>query len=401
MKKTIITTIATLTATSSFLLAGSCSGGACGVVRPHIPTDIQNQQKIKPFNFSSKKIQEKQKEYTIWGLVDNGGDTVTGENRLMAGADINAIFTNNDKISLFGLISSEDLTSGKVSYAYPISWNDLVFEVAYINTNYSLSSPILNMTGVGTTHSFEGKVIYPFIKNDSETLDFSLSMNQNTISEEENNDLYDSNIDKSSYSLTAKLDFESKNYSLFNHKLSLGLTAGNLSFDDIKNEIVDGKTANTQGSYTKINIDYKNTILPSENTIIETNFRSQFALNDKNLDDSESFTIGGTNGVKVYEESSVYDSNGFFASIEAKYKLPELGSLKNTVGVFYEYGEIWESDSIISSDTISVQDAGVGIYTTYNNFFSKIQGAVKVGNSDISPKDDDDFRALFQLGFVY
>ncbi|MCD6211603.1 MAG: ShlB/FhaC/HecB family hemolysin secretion/activation protein, partial [Sulfurovum sp.] len=114
------------------------------------------------------------------------------------------------------------------------------------------------------------------------------------------------------------------------------------------------------------------------------------------------FTIGGTNGVKIYEESSVYSSNGFFANIEAKYKLPELNGINNSIGAFYDYGQIWESESIIpSTENISVQDTGVGIYTNYKKFFSIVQMALELGDSEISTKDDENYRVILQAGFVF
>ena len=66
--------------TSDFLMAGSCSNGACGVTIPLIPMDIQNNTQLKPFNASNKQVN---KDYRVWGLVDNAGDDATGENRFM------------------------------------------------------------------------------------------------------------------------------------------------------------------------------------------------------------------------------------------------------------------------------------------------------------------------------
>ncbi len=108
------------------------------------------------------------------------------------------------------------------------------------------------------------------------------------------------------------------------------------------------------------------------------------------------------NGVKIYEEGSVYDSNGLFASIEGKYKLPEFKGVKNTIGSFYDYGQIWDSDSLTDSDNkITVKDAGIGIYTNYKKFFSKVQAAFELGDSTIPTKDDEDYRVLFQAGMVF
>jgi len=381
--------------TSDFLIAGACSNGFCGVTVPHIPTDIQNNTQLKPFNASNKK--EIKKDYSAWGLIDNGGDNDTGEYRFMVGADVNALFGTNDKLSLFGLISSESLLSGKVSYAYTLSWHNVTVEASYINSNYVLNEPIPGATGIGTTHSIEGKVIFPFVNSGNEKLNFSLAFNNNNIGEEIDNTFDVVDNDKKSYSATALIDFETKN-----NIFSLGVTSGYLSFDNIFNEQIDKLGANVQGSYTKVKLDYKNTTSLSQNFSLESNVRSQYAFNKKNLDDSESISIGGMNGVKIYEAGTVYDSNGLFANIEGKYKLPDFNGVKNTIGAFYDYGQIWESDSFTdSSETITVQDAGVGVYTHYKKFFSKIQAAFEVGNSEVLTKDDKSYRVIFQTGFLF
>jgi len=48
MKKTIIMVL-----TSNLLIAG-CNGGFCGVVTPHIPSNIEENTQLKPFNISNK-----------------------------------------------------------------------------------------------------------------------------------------------------------------------------------------------------------------------------------------------------------------------------------------------------------------------------------------------------------
>ena len=156
LKKTIIIL------TSDFLIAGSCSSGFCGVTVPHIPTDMQNSTQLKPFNVSNKKTTND--DYHAWALIDNAGDNITGENRLMAGIDVNSLLATGDKLSLFGIISSEQLTSGKLSYAYRLPWQNITVEAAYVNTNYSLGEPYPGATGIGTTQTIQGKLIYSTFK---------------------------------------------------------------------------------------------------------------------------------------------------------------------------------------------------------------------------------------------
>jgi len=390
--------------TSNFLIAGSCANGFCGISLPHIPTEMQNNAQLQPFN-ASYKNKETTAQYHIWGLVDNGGDNITGKDRLMAGGDIYSLLGTSDKLSLFGLTTNKNLTSGKISYAYTLPWHRLTLEASYINSNYSLGEPIPGATGLGKTQTIEGKITYPFMHTEKEKINFSLSFANNNIKEKINDNFTTSRNKRNAYLATASINYESQDYTLFDqdteHKLSLGITTGRLNFDNVFNEKIDKLGANTQGSYTKINIDYKSIISFSNTIRLEASFKSQYALNDKNLDDSESFTIGGMNGVKLFEEGSAYDSNGFLFTIEGKYALPEFSNLKNSLGIFYDYGKIWGSNNLISNEHLVAKDAGVGLYTKYKKFFSQIQLAYKLQDLKIPTKDDKNYRALFQMGLVF
>ena len=140
--------------TSSFLTASTCGTGACAVSAPQIPSDIQNSTQFKPFNLSNEE-QQVEKNYHAWILVDNGGDNTIGENRLMSGIDLNSLFSTNDKLSFFGLITSENLKNGKLSYAYPLPGNNFVAEASYMHTNYTLSVPFPGATGIVSRLSTE------------------------------------------------------------------------------------------------------------------------------------------------------------------------------------------------------------------------------------------------------
>jgi len=387
---------------SDFLIAGSCANGFCGISLPHIPTQMQDNTQLKPFSASYKDVSRK---YNIWGLIDNGGDNITGKYRLMSGANIHALLDPSDKLSFFGLTTNEKLTSGKITYSYTLPWEQLILEASYVNSNYSLGEPIPGATGLGKTQTIEGKITYPFMQEEKEKINFSLSFTGNKIKEKINDNFTTSRNKRNAYAATASANYESQGFILLEHdtkhKLSLGITTGKLSFDNVFNKQIDKLGANTQGSYTKINIDYKGTISFSDTISLDSNFKSQYALNHKNLDDSESFTIGGMNGVKLFEEGSAYDSNGFLFNLEGKYVLPEIDNFKNSLGIFYDYGKVWESHSLVPTERIVAKDAGLGLYTKYKKFFSKVQVAYKLQDSKINTKDNKNYRALFQMGLVF
>lgn len=405
LKKTarrFLVTAIILSVSSNFLSANSCSGGACSVTIPQVSTDIENDSELKPFNTSNEKNEDD--SFNGWLLIDNGGDASIGENRFLAGFDLNSLIVEGDKLALFGMITDESVTSGKLSYAYPLSWEDMIAEFAYSHTAYPLLVPFPGATGIGTTNSIEAMLTYRGIHSKNTKLNFSFSLNNNNINDEINNNSVITNSTKNSYEATAQMSLHANNLyeSGTSHQFNIKYSAGYLSFDNEDDEKLDQLTFNTKGLYTKINIDYKNTIKFSKTISLESNIRSQYAFNDKNLDDSESFILGGINGVKIYEESIAYASNGIYAGIEAKYRLPDISGITNSIGLFYDYGKIWESENLFTStEDISVQDAGIGIYAHYQKFFSKAQVAYELGNADITTKDDKKYRVILQAGLIF
>ena len=49
----------------------------------------------------------------------------------------------------------------------------------------------------------------------------------------------------------------------------------------------------------------------------------------------------------------------------------------------------------------SLQDAGIGVYNSYGNFFSKIQMAWNVNSKDVTSEPNRNSRFLFQGGWVF
>ena len=392
MNKKILMSTILLIMSSKALMAG-CSNGLCVATVPRAPTNMGNES---VFNT------DKDKKYNGWIIADNAGDESTGENRLMAGGDINSILAEGDKFSFFGLVTDESLLSGKAAYRFKFL-DTFALEGGYINSNYNLGEPFPGATGIGTTSTFEGKLIYSPIEEDMEKLNLSIELRNNNIEEEIDSGFFVFTQEKKSYTGTANLNYEVKNNMFFDlktyQKLKLGATIGDLSFDDPFAEEIDDIGLQTKGTFSKINIDYKNEIYFNDELSLSSKFKGQCALDDKNLDDSESISVGGIEGVKLYEEGSVYSSNGLLVNIEGKYKLPEFNGLKNKIGIFYDYGEVWDSGDY--DNKIAVQDAGVGLYTQYEGFFSKVQGAFKINDADIPTKGSNDYRILVQAGFSF
>ncbi|MDD2888707.1 MAG: ShlB/FhaC/HecB family hemolysin secretion/activation protein [Aliarcobacter sp.] len=336
-------------------------------------------------------------------VVDNYGSRYTGKNRAMLGANIYSPFNIGDKISAFGLISNgEDLLNGKIAYEAPLASNGLTGELSYSQTNYSLTKEYDNLDATGTAKTIEGKISYPVIRTRTENLNVYTSLLSKDLKDEikSTNDL----TQKDSKSMKVGIDYD-KDYVAFNKNtksiINTYLTYGRLSFDDDAKKATDEAGANTNGNYSKINVDLEHNIAFTPKLSLDSILSLQYALGNKNLDGSEDLSVGGSNGVKLYPDGELSAENGYIFTTELKYQLPQISSLNSTVGVFYDRGKAFMANNNVDFESKSLQDTGIGLYNSYDNFFSKIQVAWNVNSKEVTSEPNRNSRILFQGGMTF
>lgn len=336
-------------------------------------------------------------------LTDNAGSRYTGKNRLMAGLNINSPFDIGDKIALSGLVSnSSNLLNGRVAYSAPLSSNGLIGEMSYSQTNYDLTKEYKNLDAEGTAKTVDATLKYPVIRTRSENLDINLNIANKNLEDKINstNDV----TKKDTQSITIGTDYD-KSYVVSNFnslsKASFNLKYGNLNFDDETKKATDIAGANTDGNYSKVNLDLSNTIAFTNELSLDAGLKMQYALGNKNLDGSEDISIGGSSGVKLYPDSEISAENGYVFNTEVKYKLPSFENLNNSVGIFYDRGRVWMANNNVNFETKALQDAGVGYYASYNRFFGQTQVAWNVNSNDVTSEPNRNSRILFQAGMTF
>lgn len=340
-----------------------------------------------------------------YALVDNVGSKYTGKNRLMAGVNFNSPFKLGDKLSLSGLISNgENLKNGKIAYGLPIAANGLKGEISYSQTSYSLVK--LGTTAddafTGDSKTFEASLTYPIIRTRIENLNGTITLQRKDLNDEYNKDKVKP---RDSESLNLALSYD-KDYLAYGKnsksQANINLTYGNLSFDNKSDKSADKLAANTAGNYSKINLDLSNTIAITNKLTFDSSLKMQYAFGNKNLDGSEDFSIGGSTGVKLYPDGELSAENGYVLNLEAKYKLPNLNNLSNTLGVFYDRGKAFMANNAQGTfESKSLQDVGIGYYLSYNNFFGKLQVAWKANSDDATSEEKRNSRILFQGGLSF
>ena len=329
-------------------------------------------------------------------VADNYGSRYTGYNRVQGLININSPFNIGDKISISGLVSNgADLKNGKIAYELPLNSYGLKSDFAYTRTNYNLVEEYKSLDAKGNSTIYEAGLSYPLIRSTNENLYLKGKYYHKDMNDYMSGDKYE---DKSINSFVTTLEYD-KNYSIGTLPArvfaNLNLTTGHLS----------SKNSNpNNGNYNKVDTYISNDIYFNEIFSLNTNLTAQKVLGNKNLDGSEDLSLGGPNAVKLYPYSEQSAENGYIASFELFSKLPNIASYNHKIGLFYDMGNVYQEKNLDTTfQRKTLQDIGLGYYSSFDDFFLRAQIAWGLNSKPISSEytNHKNSKFLVQVGWVF
>ena len=329
-------------------------------------------------------------------VADNYGSRYTGYNRVQGLININSPFNIGDKISISGLVSNgADLKNGKIAYELPLNSYGLKSDFAYTRTNYNLVEEYKSLDAKGNSSIYEAGLSYPLIRSTNENLYLKGKYYHKDMNDFMSGDKYE---DKSINSFVTTLEYD-KNYSIGTLPArvfaNLNLTTGHLS----------SKNSNpNNGNYNKVDTYISNDIYFNEIFSLNTNLTAQKVLGNKNLDGSEDLSLGGPNAVKLYPYSEQSAENGYIASFELFSKLPNIASYNHKIGLFYDMGNVYQEKNLDTTfQRKTLQDIGLGYYSSFDDFFLRTQIAWNLNSKPISSEytNHKNSKFLVQAGWVF
>lgn len=346
---------------------------------------------------------ETTKKYDGYVIGDNYGSQYTGKHRIMTGVDVNSPFEIGDKITFSALTSEEiGLLNGRIAYDFPINPNGTRGEISFSKTEYELGSSYKELDAIGSSDSINFRITSPYTKSRLENIDLFLDVSYNDMTDEIK--ATDTKTEKKSYVLTVGTDY-TKDYVLFDKnsqtRATVSLTTGTLKFKDKDDKDLDESGVNTNGNFSKINVELGQDFDLNDKLRWENTLQAQYALGNKNLDGSQDLSIGGINGVKFYPDGEESAENGYIFNTELLYKLPNYKDLSSQISIFYDVGRVRMSDdSSTEENRRTLQDVGIGYYGTYKDLFVNMHLAKNIAHEVTSQKDYEN-RFLAQIGWVF
>ena len=331
---------------------------------------------------------ERDKPYVFRAGLDNHGNYYSGQWRARAGVDINSPFLLGDQLSINALYTQEDLWLGSAQYSLPVGGSGLRASAAYAQTAYSLGNGFQGNEGIARIAS--AGFSYPLLRSQRTNVNLSAVWQYKRLY---NSYFYGAATERyHSTSLPVSLGFD--------HRDSLGgggITYGALSW-------THGNLHNNdpvrRGSFNKYNLDLvRLQALPAGFNLF-ARLSAQWA--DKNLDSSESMSLGGPTSVRAYPVGESSGDQGWLTQIELRYTMGDF-----TPYAFYDYGRMKinakPSQVVLPAPDETRAGAGFGVryYTSNWNVDATVAWRTEGGKPTSDTHADPKPRFWLTVGYTF
>ena len=337
--------------------------------------------------------------------ADNWGNSYTGQERGGAQVSVNGVFGTGDSLVLGGLSSFDGLENYDLGYSTLLGYSGLRLSLHHLKTSYVLGGEFADMDANGTARINSAELSYPLIRQRDANLFVSVGYERKALTDDL--DAVGSHVPKTSRLWRAGLSgnlSDGLGGGGFN-ALSLMISHGSLEIDDPVARAIDAETVRTEGSFGKVNLDYRREQRVTEALQLNVVLSGQYA--NSNLDPSEKFYLGGSYGVRAYPQSEAPGDQGYRASAELRQTITPwvasflAGEDKLYASVFYDHGAVkgskdpWSGATGDNSRTLN--GAGVGLLWQRDDWASiRLDYAWKLGSEEATADEDKQGRLWLQ-----
>jgi len=251
--------------------------------------------------------------------LDNHGTRHTGRNRLSLGFDLNDPLGLGDRLTVQGVRSNGDLTSGRVAYEFPLGGSGLRAHVAYGQLDYGLGGAFTPLGIEGGSKIYSAGLQYPLVR----TRDLNVSAFGGLERKHVEDDITALGLEshKVVTSVNAGLSATLRDNMLGGgvNLLSGMITGGRLSHRTPADAAADLAGPHAGGDFVKFNWQAGRVQRLSPSWSLAAMFSGQTA--SRNLDSSEKFFLGGPASVRAYPVGEAAGDQGMLGTAELRYDL--------------------------------------------------------------------------------
>jgi len=258
--------------------------------------------------------------------------------------------------------------------------------IGYDHTDYTLGKGFEGYTG--TAEVVSAGLSYPLIRSQQSNLRFSARYQHKDL--DDNADFIGYEKATESQSLPITLQFDHRD-----NLLGGGISYGSATVTPGKLEIEQTASSENDYSFTKVNLDVVRLQMLTTNLTLFGRFSGQWS-DQQELDGSESFYLGGPNGVRAFPVGEGSDARGWLAQIELRY------NLGHGISPYLLFDGGHTPHGGIDNEERDISGAGLGVRINYGDWNADMVSAWKVDGGDAqSDGRQKDPRFWFNLGYQF
>jgi hemolysin activation/secretion protein len=298
--------------------------------------------------------------------VDNYGSRFTGAYRLGGNFNVNSPLGIGDLLTLGLLTGGEYLQYGRLAYQLPVGADGVRLGVAVFDLHYHLGKEYKALDAHGDARSANVFVTDSFIRGVRGNLTGTAGWEEKRLEDTIGSTGTDSvkRIHVANLGLIG--DYRDDLVGGGVSGLDLSLALGALDIESATAEMIDAVSARSRGDYLRLTIGANRLQHLTATTSVLLAVSGQMA--NKNLDSSEKFLLGGSDGVRAFPQGEGIGDTGYLCRFELHHDfLPGLRAI-----AFYGEGSVSINKTPFvlpaTSNKRDLAGAGVGLNAAFAGF---------------------------------
>lgn len=330
--------------------------------------------------------------------LDNYGSRYIGPYRLMGYVGDNNVLSAGDQLQGSILISNEHLLFGSLNYDRLVGYKGMRMGMSLLKTDYQIAEIDASLQGLdaqGIARVTALNASYPLVRDKQQKVDLQVQLKYKQFTDTS------IGISASKNALVVPMSVHFNWQDAFSGGgITYGrieATVGDLTIQTLSAREQDQRTANTQGFFSKLNIDISRLQKIDEKLTLFAHVQGQWS--NTNLDSSEDMSLGGAQSVRAFPSGEAASDKALMSQIEIRYAMGEASAF-----VFYDVAMGWKNakrwDPINNRRTLS--GIGIGVRASYKELSYEVTaakrlvgGASQSDNTNRSPMLWANFRHAF------
>jgi hemolysin activation/secretion protein len=265
--------------------------------------------------------------------LDDAGTRFTGAARIVASASLNGQLGVGDRADVL-LLHSDGSDYQRIAYSQAVGSRGIRVGANASRLTYDIvTTDFSALDAHGTSSTIGLEASYPLLRARTRNLYVGLNAGERSF------DNSTMGVTSSDYSIrNAALGLYGNSFDGFRgggaNNVSLVYVQGRVDLSGSPNELMDALTTRTAGRFDKLQFSASRLQSLTERVSLYASITGQRA--GKNLDSSEKFYLGGSNGVRAYPQDEGGGAEGLLASLETRARLPA----RFTVIGFVDWGSV-------------------------------------------------------------